>query len=98
MNTKTKCAIAALTALLAIDFAAPAMAQNLCINKPATSLVDSADDDAEAMQRIEALGNRCYRTTVSGRRVTQGLAQDFLQTDPDQRDQQYGGNRLVRPQ
>ena len=97
----TKLALVGLLAVTAVEFSAPstatAQSSGLCINKPAMSLTDQTTDNEEALQRVDSLGNHCYRATATGRRVTPDRVMQFLQSNPDARDQQYGGNQLVTP-
>jgi hypothetical protein len=84
----------ALVGLMAIGLAGfaslPASAQELCINAPVMSLTDQTTGNAEALQRIDSLGNRCVRSQATGERITQGDVVQFLETDPDSRDIDYG--------
>jgi len=90
MSISSTIALAGLVTLSVAGFTAPALAQNVCINRPAISLTDSTTDDSEALQRIDSLGNRCVRSRATGQQVTRADITSFLETDPDARDVDYG--------
>jgi hypothetical protein len=88
--TFSKIALAGLVALALAGLTAPALAQELCINAPAISLTDTTTDNEEALQRIDALGNRCVRSRATGEQITRTDVIRFLESDPDARDVDYG--------
>jgi hypothetical protein len=91
MTISSKIAVLGLATLTFAGSAiAPAMAQNLCINRPAISLTDTTTDNAEALQRIDSLGNRCVTQRATGEQVTRADIVQFLQSNPDNRDVDYG--------
>jgi hypothetical protein len=91
MTSISKFGLVALTAVAFVGFtSAPAVAQELCINSPAISLTDQTTDNEEALQRIQSLGNRCVTQRATGEQVTRADIIQFLQSNPDNRDVDYG--------
>jgi len=94
---KVRVALAALSAVTMTSFVMPAQAQQICLNPSVpTSLTDQTTENDSAKLRVQALGNRCVKSNLTGRQVTTNTVERFLNTNPDQRDNvPYG--RLVSP-
>ena len=97
--TKSKLALLALAAGTAGVFAAlstaPVQAQNICLNAPAVSLTDTSTDFDEQQQRIDALGNRCYRSKLTGERIGRNEVFRLIQGDYEREDLPDVGTPLV---
>lgn len=89
MTTSKKIAAIGLATLALAGFVAPASAQNVCINRPAISLTDTTTDNAEALQRIDSLGNRCVEARATGEDVTRTDVIRFMESERDTSDTDY---------